>query len=1612
MNPIQNAIAKISGIARQKFGDNQGFVQNNRLTMQPVRQAISTPADLMYTATKLSPYRATLGNMTRDQYKQALDRPLQRLGENLVGGTTDLAYTMTKMSPYHAALGNVTRDQYKQILNRPVKKFAEGFVEGTTVGLTDINVAPSRNLVEKLAYGGGYVASVLNPYNPMNKVAGVIGGTQTMRAAQLTLGKTAAKAIAQKGLAKLAGLAIKGVSQGLPYTTAYGALNLATKSPQEAGESIRQDVGVDAVIGALPLIGGTMLGLKPLVKKGADKIDKLKIYDTDVEEMAKIGRSMTNNFKNPDGSANLELYDQSMKALDTYNKDKGIANKAEWNKMDITKKFKTVTDFIMDKASAKEIEVLKPNVTKRTKLDPQGNVIAPGAAMQSVEDPILSEARKYNTPEEFVRAQGTPVYHGTNYANARQIQQTGLNPESATSIKGDKKFVFLTGNEQYAKSYATQKGGDNSFVLSVKKPADTIIEESTYRKGMKFPDLVSQKTIPPEDIIIKGKDGKWYPIKEFNFFTGEADTYIGKTPVEIKTKSQLEEIWKKANNVGGIKRSPPVEVSGGVAGIEQYQDEQGNTQYRFNPIKGAAGIVGVKLAKDGKIRAFTQPEVKKLSAQELKEQLQVAQNNAQQAMRQKEYVDSVWGSFSPETRKAIGKIRTQLNNLEAKGADMTNVTLSKTYKKSFDDVMATLGTNSEDEALDFIKNMPDRKVKGVAQEIQIANQLTKQIETQERKLAKQAVKEWDEWSRQVINEKIRQERETTKQALGTITNTIKQQPSALTRDMADYKDISGFSAGMRDLYRNFKTVYGKHYNKAKQILLDPFDRSKGAMVDEQNRLADELDSYIVKKLGIKPGSDMSASVQEFGEKQIDKLELIKRFGTDKANKIVEADKWFRKKYDSMLDELNETRKQIYPNDPTKIIPKRSDYYRHYRELGDGFEGLKNIFDTPAGISSALSGVSEYAKPKSKWLSLAQRRLGVKTEVDAIGGFVDYIKASTYAKHIDPHISKFRMLAADIATQTAQGKYENKLNIFKEFLEDFANDLSGKTNPLDRAFQKWLPFDRKLFRVINWANSRVKANVILGNASSSLAQFAGIPVGMAEVGNPKYWAQGAGEAIASIFRKTALSESNFIKERYSNAFDRFDTGILKNAKKFAVWMVQVGDEIGTKYIWSMNYKKALAEGIDDAVSYADNATRAVVAGRGVGEVPLAQKAKLFQMVAPFQLEVANLWWVMKDMVDQKTFGKIATLFIANHLFNKAATEIRGTPVTFDPIQAGMDALAAYEEEDDKTRGLMRAGGRVAGELLSNAPLGQTFASVYPEYGYKIKDKQLPTRKQLFGKSDPTRFGGGALFTKGIQDPLYKLLPPFGGAQIQRMIEGKKVLDRGYSETSTGRVRYLAPEDPINKAKNVIFGQYSTPQAREYFDKSRTALGENQSEKVARLQGEARKAEYSKIHATRDTDRVTKKENSVISQPIKEKVKALDVDDKIKEGYIEYATKLEKYKQTKDPKTGSSLYYSIKNTKRLTPEMKDELLRDLPVPENKSKTKQLTTQAKTASKTKKTRVKRAKKVKTKKIKMPKLSSKLPKAKKIKATKVKTTKIKSMKPPKLAKVKARTRSSLTQA
>lgn len=682
-------------------------------------------------------------------------------------------------------------------------------------------------------------------------------------------------------------------------------------------------------------------------------------------------------------------------------------------------------------------------------------------------------------------------------------------------------------------------------------------------------------------------------------------------------------------------------------------------------------------------------------------------------------------------------------------------------------------------------------------------------------------------------------------------------PTNLVDDVNKLVDISPTEKGFKDVYRNFEKVFGPSFKKFKANVLDPFDKGKADFINHQNAWSEEL----AKNVPFKKGSKESGAIQLFGEKKLTEQDLIKQFGQKTATKIIEADKWFRKAYDTLLTQVNKTRALIYPNFPEMQIPKRQDYYRHFQEL-DGVTGLKNIFETPSGIDPNLVGLSDFTIPKTKFLGFAQKRT---TEdfgtVDAVGGFLDYLPKSSYATYIDPHIQKFRGLQAEIVNKTGQKGVEEyaTMNNFLEFLEDFANDLSGKTNPLDRGIQKYVPGGRSTFKALDWLNKRVKANQILGNASSSVAQIFNVPQGIASAGE-KNFIYGLFDASTSPVTKTEMANSAFLKERYFKAYDKFDTGIFNSLKKATAWMTGILDELGTKAIWSAHYKKAISEGIENASKYADDVTRKLVGGRGVGEVPLVQKSKVFQIVAPFQLEVANLWHVMGDMAKGKEFGKLAKLLVYNYVFNSVAEPIVGRRITFDPINALSDSIF-----NDSNPTIGKTAGRMAGEVLSNLPLGQTVAGLYPENGVNLAGYQSPSRQKLFGESDPTRFGEGVLINKAMADPLYKILPPFGGAQLNKTIEGVKYNLDGGSYNINGKLQFPSSDNPLQKAQSVIFGKASTPEARNYYDQP-NPLSEKQTKLYEALvsSGMPPKVAYDQKTRTRGLEQkvqeATKPDNS--------------------------------------------------------------------------------------------------------------------------------------------------------
>jgi hypothetical protein len=205
-----------------------------------------------------------------------------------------------------------------------------------------------------------------------------------------------------------------------------------------------------------------------------------------------------------------------------------------------------------------------------------------------------------------------------------------------------------------------------------------------------------------------------------------------------------------------------------------------------------------------------------------------------------------------------------------------------------------------------------------------------------------------------------------------------------------------------------------------------------------------------------------------------------------------------------------------------------------------------------------------------------------------------------------------------------------------------------------------------------------------------------------------------------------------------------------------------------------------------------------------------------MIAPFQLEVANLWRVMGGMVKSKDFGGLVTLLLANYGLNKVMEETRGSDITFDPIGALEDAF------NEKGTNLLQKAGRLGGEVLSNVPLGSNVADAF------MSDND---RQKYLGRNDPTRFGNGLLAIKGIQDPWYKLALPFGGSQVKKTIQGLQTMSKGGSYTQDSQdnkiLKYPIEQSPENYIKSVLFGPYAAKESVNYYNNKTKQLGSSQT-----------------------------------------------------------------------------------------------------------------------------------------------------------------------------------------
>lgn len=651
-------------------------------------------------------------------------------------------------------------------------------------------------------------------------------------------------------------------------------------------------------------------------------------------------------------------------------------------------------------------------------------------------------------------------------------------------------------------------------------------------------------------------------------------------------------------------------------------------------------------------------------------------------------------------------------------------------------------------------------------------------------------------------------------------------PKDLVGDASKWKDIG---STLKTMDRNIEASAPSEaqYRKIYDFLLAPRGKAVTNMVDEATAIKGEL-KKAVDQFGLKD-KESRADVMKFGEKKIGYDELVAKHGQAQADNIVNADKWFRGQYDRILEETNTVLRKF--NQPE--IPKRDNYYTHFaddnlfsrfglkiQQLGQGGDVLQDTGSQAIRgqkIDPKLLGQSEFTVPNKRFNPFAQRRKGDKTEYDAVKAFEKYLMPTLHNKHLTESVVKSRILTKEF--QKATEESQNLPKLIRQ-IQEYGNDLSGKTNRFDRPLLE-TKGGEKVLKAAQYLQTQMGRNTILGSVRSAIMQTAALPQSVAGAGAKNTSVGLLGELKSAFTNSDPVSKlSPFIRRRYANK-DSVLPSKLKTAEKAAAFAFEEIESTSTKAIWRAQHAFAESQGLrgERAIAEADRLTERIVGGRQTGEKAEAFRSITGNTLGQFQLEVNNFaQQVGHDW--RKDPKRLAKLFAATYLFNSFIYEPAfGDRPLPDPIQASVDTFNSFAGGD-----IASGVGRLPGELLSNVAGGQVAAGLLPENGFKVGDLRVPGRKKLLGSTGAGRYGGSVAVQGAIENPLYLIPKTFGLKQAERTIGGLRDLLQGESNTTSGNKRFDIKNDLENQIRAGLFGSYGTKEGKQYIaDKNNNLSG---------------------------------------------------------------------------------------------------------------------------------------------------------------------------------------------
>jgi hypothetical protein len=625
--------------------------------------------------------------------------------------------------------------------------------------------------------------------------------------------------------------------------------------------------------------------------------------------------------------------------------------------------------------------------------------------------------------------------------------------------------------------------------------------------------------------------------------------------------------------------------------------------------------------------------------------------------------------------------------------------------------------------------------------------------------------------------------------------------SPINRDVViraeNWKDKPRLSYARETMERNFEDIMGKDAPGMKAQYIEPVYKAEANRMRWLNK-----ERADIKSLGIAPRSQESKAVQQLGEGLITKDQAVK---LPNGEKIINAESFLRKKYDSYLTEIN----TVLTRNGYDPIPKRQDYFRHFTEI----KGLLEQVGIPMrenALPTDINGLTADFRPGKNFFASALQRKTNITDYDAIQGIDTYLDgASKQIFHTD-NIQNLRLLDKSLRETFAGTTH---LSNFVADLTEYTNTLAGKKAMIDRSVESAL--GRGIYAGADRLRRQAGTNMVGANVASSLTNYIPFTQALAVTDKPSF-AKGMLQTIASTFKDDGfVNRSDFLSSRQGS--DRLATNLWGKIGNKSMWLFKVIDNFVSGTIVRGKYAEGMTKGMSPvkAMQYADGWARKIMAGRALGEMPTMFNSKTLGLLSQFQLEVNNqMSFMFKDIPrNYNTTGAASALgqvFLYSYIFNNVYEKAFGRRPAFDPIGVVKQTYEDYTNPDMKK-------GQATKNLISNVSNQLPFTSA-------LTGGRIP-----IGSAIPNPIAVATGDSTAIKEAkkLFYLLPPTGGGQLKKTIEGVGAYTKGGSMTDLGRVRYPIPQTPVNAIRTAVGGQYSTPEAVDYFRQGKTALGEKQS-----------------------------------------------------------------------------------------------------------------------------------------------------------------------------------------